>query len=127
MWEKGVQMCGRMLVAEISAFLRNCLSSCTTVSARVFVGLLQLYFKLDEVDRRTKGSVPCSCPNIRGEGVWEVLLSQDLVSCCFQIRLYSSVVLLSDCKGGICAQCSFLNSGIHLSSLFTKSRYKDFE
>lgn len=68
-------MCGRMLVAEISACLRNCLSSCITVSARVFVGLLQLNFKLDKVDRSTKGSVPCSCHNIRGEGVWEVLFS----------------------------------------------------
>lgn len=66
-------MCGRMLVAEISACLRNCLSSCITVSARVFVGLLQLNFKLDEADRSTKGRVPCSCSNVRGEGVWEVL------------------------------------------------------
>lgn len=66
-------MCGRMLVAEISACLRNCLSSCITVSARVFVGLLQLNFKLDEVDRSTKGRVPCSCSNVQGEGVWEVL------------------------------------------------------
>lgn len=61
-------MCGRMLVAEISACLRNCLSSCITVSARVFVGLLQLNFKLDEVDRSTKGSVPCSCPTIKRGG-----------------------------------------------------------
>lgn len=118
-------MCGRMLVAEISACLRNCLSSCITVSAGVFVGLLQLNFKLDEVDRSTKGSVPCSCPNKRGEGMWEVLLSQDLVSCCFQIHLYSSMVVLSGRVES--AQCNHLNSGIHLSFLFTKSRYKDFE
>lgn len=62
-------MCGRMAVAEISACLRNRLSSCITVSARGFVGVQQLTFGLDEVNRNTKESFPCSCPDVSGEGV----------------------------------------------------------
>lgn len=73
-------MCGRTAVAEISACLRSRLSSCITVSARGFAGVQQLTFKLYEVDRSTKGSVPSSCPDICGEGVWEVLLPWDMGS-----------------------------------------------
>lgn len=48
-------MCGRMAVAEISACLRNRLFSSIAVSAGDFVGVLQLTFKLDGIDRSTKG------------------------------------------------------------------------
>lgn len=48
-------MCGRMAVAEISACLRNRLFSSIAVSAGDFMGVLQLTFKLDGIDRSTKG------------------------------------------------------------------------
>lgn len=107
-------MCGRTAVAEISACLRSRLSSCITVSARGFAGVQQLTFKLDEVDRSTKGSFPCSvltsvgreCGRFCSHGTWEV-------SCCLQEHLYFSEVPPSACKGRGCSQCSLLSSWIH--------------
>lgn len=64
--ENGVQMCGRMAVAEISACLRNWLSSCITVSGRDFVEALHLTFSLDEVDKSTRGSFLCPCTSSVG-------------------------------------------------------------
>lgn len=118
-------MCGRMAVAEISACLRNRLSSCITISARDFVRVLQLTFKLGEVDRSAKGSFPCSiaegreCGRCCSHCTWKV-------SCCLQGHLYSSAVPSSACNGGGCSLCSLLNSGIHLSLLLTRSRHSDF-
>lgn len=82
------------------------------------------WMKLTEAQ---KGVFLAPDPTYEGRECGRCWLSQDMVSCCFQIHLYSSVILLSACKGGICSQCSLLNSGIHLSFLFTKSRYNDFE